>query len=238
VQHICFNDGTVINYILPFMIIKGIIFGDRIVEQEGTVYFRDPKNMIGAELKFKAFEGGFFSGWFAKKETKPNDYFNGILYDIEPVPSVPETAAPVKRFVQVGEAVGEIYGTWLGFVEFDGKRFWDWRTHEYPGRAVPIDNPLPSDARYREDLLVLASGKVETAGHWKGRLEERQRRDRKLRAAFEKAQKKDSMTVSAAVESFMARETSEERECLAKLAEPGEDALEKRFRSVPSTPAP
>lgn len=40
---------------------------------------------------------------------------------------------------------------------------------------------LPSDWRYREDLIYLQRGDIPTADEWKVRLEVQQRWDRKLR---------------------------------------------------------
>jgi hypothetical protein len=43
---------------------------------------------------------------------------------------------------------------------------------------------LPSDSTLREDIIALKAGKEEEAGKAKVRLEEFQRKDRKLRSAF------------------------------------------------------
>ncbi len=39
-----FPDGTVITYSLPWMNVHGIMYGDRIIEYDGTMDFRDEKN--------------------------------------------------------------------------------------------------------------------------------------------------------------------------------------------------
>jgi len=39
-----FPDGTVITYSLPWMNVQGIMYGDRIIEYDGTMDFRDEKN--------------------------------------------------------------------------------------------------------------------------------------------------------------------------------------------------
>jgi hypothetical protein len=46
---------------------------------------------------------------------------------------------------------------------------------------VPIPNSLPSDVRYREDLIWLKNGNEAFAQTWKTRLEIQQRYERKLR---------------------------------------------------------
>lgn len=49
----------------------------------------------------------------------------------------------------------------------------------------PVDNPLPSDSRYRADLIHLAKGDLEGAAKWKHILEEKQRREKRLRLGQE-----------------------------------------------------
>jgi len=47
-------------------------------------------------------------------------------------------------------------------------------------------NPLPSDCRFREDLIWLAIGNLDFAQNWKVKLEEQQRHDRASRNKFVK----------------------------------------------------
>ena len=46
---------------------------------------------------------------------------------------------------------------------------------------MPVENPLPSDCRFREDSIALCSGDMEFAQDEKERLEVLQRKDKKLR---------------------------------------------------------
>lgn len=50
----------------------------------------------------------------------------------------------------------EIQGSWLGALQIDGKKYWDINQDE-PYRQLPLMGPevLPSDWRYREDLIWL-----------------------------------------------------------------------------------
>jgi hypothetical protein len=76
-------------------------------------------------------------------------------------------------------------GSWLSHISFDGAKYWErdatW-VREVPLESVKTE-PLPSDCRFREDLVALKAGDEETAQREKTRIEEDQRRDRKLRAA-------------------------------------------------------
>ena len=75
----------------------------------------------------------------------------------------------------------EIKGSWLFNLRIDGKVYWDINT-DIPFRQIPVlENVLPSDWRYRDDLIWLKYGNQKVAGLWKLRMEEQQRHDRRLR---------------------------------------------------------
>ncbi len=73
-----------------------------------------------------------------------------------------------------------MYGTYLGFIEFDGKRYWDIRETNY---LNIYDNPnqLLSSSLFREDRIYLEKQDLEKGQINKNKLEELQRHDRKLR---------------------------------------------------------
>lgn len=83
--------------------------------------------------------------------------------------------------------VASIYGTYLGFIEFNGKRYWDARDQEI-FQLKQSKNVLPSDACFRKDLQVMLTGNIDGAQEEKERLENLQRHDARLRA--ENAKKK------------------------------------------------
>ena len=45
-----------------------------------------------------------------------------------------------------------IGGNWLEKLLFDGQEYWNIES-DLPVRHLSVNNPLPSDARYREDLI-------------------------------------------------------------------------------------
>ena len=61
-------------------------------------------------------------------------------------------------------------------------RYWT-LGEEAPQHWVPVATPLPSDCRFREDLVLLQQGDVKQGQVAKERLENRQRTDAKLRKA-------------------------------------------------------
>lgn len=50
-----------------------------------------------------------------------------------------------------------------------------------PQRALPVPNALPTDSRFREDLIWLARKDEKNASIWKEYIEIQQRWDRKMR---------------------------------------------------------
>lgn len=76
----------------------------------------------------------------------------------------------------------EIQGSWLQSLRIDGKKYWDIDA-DLPHRQIPIlgDHVLPSDWRFREDLIWLKYNYMLIAQKWKFRMEEQQRHDRRIR---------------------------------------------------------
>ena len=63
-----------------------------------------------------------------------------------------------------GEKVCDISGTYMGWVEFDGVRYWDIRRMvNFPLIEPPRENVIRSDWRYRTDTCALMEGNVELA---------------------------------------------------------------------------
>lgn len=97
---------------------------------------------------------------FKKAKGKPSDYFTGDV-------------------TSHGTVVARLKGTYLGYMDFDGKRYWDARyMHPFP---IEFETVIPSDADYRGDLQFLKTEKVDQAQRVKEGLENLQRSDRKLR---------------------------------------------------------
>ena len=155
--NVIFNDGQVISYTYPQFRAGGMIFGSRTVNWENQMVFEDLKNSIQATIVFGPKKK---KSWFTKAVGKHDDFAGEIVCD--------------------GTKVTEIEGSWIEGLSFDGVRMWDSNVHR-PVFHKFMANPLPSDWRYREDLVWLAKGNSEIAQKWKYKIEERQREDRKLR---------------------------------------------------------
>ncbi|KAJ1475989.1 hypothetical protein T484DRAFT_1826373, partial [Baffinella frigidus] len=99
----------------------------------------------------------------------PTDYFEGVI----------EHYDPTKPEVE-GEAICEVQGSWVGFIDFDKVRYWDVRSCQKMTNSPPA-GLLPSDSRRRGDAVELHKKDFKTAQAAKLQLEETQRKERKLR---------------------------------------------------------
>lgn len=161
---VSFNDGTTIQYNLPYIQYGGFLWGDRTIEIMGTMVFEDKKNHLTCELKLNPDEKKGMGGMFSSSKT-PSDHFRGTIVN-----------------TQTGAELAEVSGSWLHELRINDTQYWSIRKHQ-SGFLVPYpeNKLLPSDSRFREDRAYLASGDLDESQEWKVRLEVLQRADRKIR---------------------------------------------------------
>jgi len=170
-----FPDGTKIQYILPEISVKGILFGNRIMEYLGEIWFKDVTHNLMAIIKIPPASEGYFSWWGSG--SVPSDYLKGEIFKYT-------DDNDGESFKPKGEkALSQIAGSWLGCVDFDGKTYWSINDGIKVHKVEQVDHPLPSDSRFRQDLVALKQGKMDDAASSKTILENNQRSDAKLRAA-------------------------------------------------------
>ncbi len=80
--------------------------------------------------------------------------------------------------------ISKIYGSWVKSIGFDDKEFWNVNNQCY--NLLMDYDVLPSDWRFREDLLWIAYGKTDNANAWKSELEQLNRTERKSREKYSK----------------------------------------------------
>eukprot|EP01067_Filipodium_phascolosomae_P007507 Filipodium_phascolosomae@DN6036_c0_g1_i1.p1 len=153
-----FADGHRVTVtLLPKDIWTGTMYGSVCKhETVGPMHIQDNE---GNSLKFKI--GG-------SKYSAATDWFHGDLRD------------------KTGNVVSTMKGTYLGFVDFDDARYWDMR--DVPAYSVEhtpevLEPRLPSDATFRKDLAIMATGDYKAADIQKTVYEDLQRHDAKLRKA-------------------------------------------------------
>jgi len=173
-HYVEFPDGGLITFELPQVWARGIMWGDRIVEYDGEVHFKDQKNNLLGHIKLNPDAGGWFTGWGRKKA--PSDYFLGAIERVKDWDDFNNHEANGK--------VATVSGSWLGIVEFDDLPYWNWEFGLQKFVPRPLENPLPSDSRFREDINNLRDGSLELAAEWKFKIEEKQRHESKLRKAW------------------------------------------------------
>jgi hypothetical protein len=61
---------------------------------------------------------------------------------------------------QNGNTVSKVEGSWLEYCAWDGIKYWDLGKVD-PVQLLKIANPLPSDCRFRTDLIELAKGNID-----------------------------------------------------------------------------
>jgi hypothetical protein len=127
----------------------------------GTLLGTTVHETIG-NMEFKDEENEIYCNiQFGKVKGKPSDYFSGVI--------------TVKD-----EPVSKVLGSYLGFIDIDGKRFFNHRYVE-PFECKKVVSPLESDCHYRPDRALLSSGYYDEAQKHKESLEHIQRTDAKLR---------------------------------------------------------
>ena len=105
-----------------------------------------------------------------------------------------ELPKDLSKLSDMKTKVADFSGNYLRILVINGKTYWDFETHEIT-RQIPqvnADAPsrgivLPSDWRFREDLIWLKYGFQKIAAGWKLKLEVQQRKDRKNRQDSDKA---------------------------------------------------
>ena len=158
------SDGAEVTWNLPSLNLRNILLGERNLKYFGTMVFEDLRNNLRLDLEVDPdHETGFsLGGIFRSKGDVEHDVIRGEI-------------------MRGGEAVDEVCGSWLTHVAFAESARVYWRIGN-PGQfPEPPESPLPSDSSFRGDLRAVGEGDMGAAQEWKHRLEERQRKDAKLR---------------------------------------------------------
>ncbi|EGR27990.1 oxysterol binding, putative [Ichthyophthirius multifiliis] len=142
----------------------------------------------------KEIYGGSFMGTM-KVESKGTITFQDVKNNIKAEISIDSVKKKPSDYI-CGEikvndqTVSKCYGSYMGFIEFDGMRYWDFR-YVTPYKPIIIKSQLLSDQNHRIDKQYLQKGEIENAQKFKEQLENLQRNDAKLRSKFEQQTKKN-----------------------------------------------
>ena len=170
--------------------------GDRTIEIVGSVVYEDLKHFLKAHVSIDTFKE---TGWMTKTRSGSKTGFEGLIYKCtapkhkEMVPTefgikqkLPDSEKHIK---DIDKSLVKITGNWLQLIKFNDVEYWNVDVDQYSyTRQIPLTKMdsaselvMPSDWRYREDLLWLKYGFLPIASDWKHKLEEQQRADRKSR---------------------------------------------------------
>ena len=176
-------------------IVNAIAKDDRSAHYLGVMIFYDIKNNLRAFVQFakdtkhiSEIKGYIFNYQFPQNYKfnfdKEYDMFNKI--------DVNNLQKNNNIFTQ-NDIISTISGSWLHQLYFDGIKYWD-IDEDIPTYIKPVYNCLPSDSRFREDLIWLyrsffkAKNEEERlyyeklAQNWKLMIEKLQREERTLKA--------------------------------------------------------
>jgi len=156
-----FEDGGVIEIGFPKDRVSNVFWGTMHHETLGEQLFVDAANGIRCSITYAP----------AHRKGLPTDFFEGAIERFDP-----------KRPDADGQLVSSVEGSWVGFCDFDGVRYWDSRSSQKQAISPPA-RTLPSDSRRRPDRNALAAKDYKLGQAKKLELEEQQRYERRLREA-------------------------------------------------------
>ena len=158
--------------------------GERTIECIGSCTFEDLTNNRKAVILMSTYKK---SGWIKSSSSGCKDSMSGIIFDCAKkltgdAESVKknygrdfEMLTEMKQIKDVKKKLCEIEGSWLKNLVIDGKTYWDIERDIPIRQKVALNNEgtlvLPSDWRYREDLIWLKYKFMKIAHQWKLRLE-------------------------------------------------------------------
>ena len=168
--------------ILPEISIAGIMMGKREFRYQGSIIFEDLTNNMYAQIRMNPDKKGFFAGLFSK-QTYREDRFKGFITKNKAL--LDEESSSVFNSKDI---ISMCEGNWIDNIYIDGKLYWE-MGRTMPAPIVRLDNLLPSDTSFRDDINALANGNSKEAQILLDSFEENERRDKKLREEGAKKRK-------------------------------------------------
>jgi hypothetical protein len=178
VHNVEFKDGQHLRFCPPDWKLGGTIMGDRTMELIGSMIVEDLTNDVKACIIYSTYKK---SGFFRSTESGCRDAYTGIIYKCSPIKKErsvksyfsrdSEDITEFKELKDKKEEICKIEGSFLKKCIIGGEEFWN-VDNILPKRHLPVmDYVLPSDFRYREDLIWLLRDYQKIAQKWKLRME-------------------------------------------------------------------
>ncbi|CAD8095795.1 unnamed protein product [Paramecium sonneborni] len=153
--------------------VSGITIGDRYFYTEGQQLYIDYENENIGELYFNP----------QKKGKTQYDYFEGKIFSVnQSILQKYKKDGKIKMANQQAQVLAEIEGNWQQeqVMKLNGKTIFN-LMKDFPFKCKPERYPLASDSSYREDLIGWQLDDFDLSMKYKEILEDKQRKDRKLR---------------------------------------------------------
>lgn len=177
-----FYDGDKHEIYYPPMLLGGTVMGNRTIDFTGTLEVIDEKNDLFSFVTINPDERGMFEKMIKKKDKFP-DYFKGAITSISKNGRF-DCDQQIYTIIKNDQYIkGKLEGELSQNIDFNGKTIWEYNENSFP-KIYRQSTILKSDSCFREDLFFLKQDNEDLAGRYKHVLEERQRRDRKLRAEY------------------------------------------------------
>lgn len=174
-----FPDGDKHEIYYPPMVLGGTVMGDRTIDFTGTLEVIDEKNDLFSYVLINPDERGMFEKMIKKKNKFP-DYIKGYITSISKNGRF-SYENQIYTIINCDKDIsGKIEGELTQYLNFDDISYWNYDLNTFPS-LYRQNYILKSDSFFREDLYFLIKKNEDLAGRYKHVLEERQRKDRRLR---------------------------------------------------------
>lgn len=156
--------------------------GTRTYDYEDVMVLEDVENEISTQIVFNPDRKGWFKRMFSHAQKTHPDFFEGIICNQRDFDYKANRGGDLEKLKKKTglDVYAKIEGNWTESMRIDDVEVWNYDRYR-PLKLHYINNPLPSDGRFRPDLIALLNHDLPKAQEKKDELEEIQRNDRKLR---------------------------------------------------------
>lgn len=180
-----FPDGSRHFIIYPTLKLEGTMLGERKLKYRGKLVVFDAKNDLIALIKLDPDKRSLIDKMSKPKETYP-DYYKGVITSYK---NNIDMNFKGYTLINPDEYIySNIEGEFSKYCSFGNKTYWE-TSEQFPS-ITRQEYTLPSDSSFREDVWLWKQDKEDLAQNYKVRLEDNQRRDEKLREAYQKNNQK------------------------------------------------
>lgn len=175
-----FNDNSRYSLRYGKFEMSGILIGQRQANFKGNFMIEDlTKGLISIFQINPKEKQNFFGKLFSKKPETFPDYIKGFI--AEKIKLKYDSSTDTYS-VNDNDICSRFEGEYMTHVNFDGIPYWHSDDKKVQmGDQFKMPFTLPSDSLLREDLLLYKKGKTDLAQYAKMMIEDRQRKDAKLR---------------------------------------------------------